>query len=121
MFNRSKRFSTFNRSFYYGAFEGEFKLRYNNHTKSFRNRFYEHDTELSKYIWKLEDLGKTLILKWSIAAYASPYRSGTRPFDLCLIETYIIARADQERLLNKRTEFISKCRHRNKFLLKNVK
>ena len=36
---------------YYGANDGEFKLRYNNHTKSFRNRFYEHDTELSKYIW----------------------------------------------------------------------
>ena len=32
---------------YYGAVEGEFKLRCNNHTKSFRNRYYEHDTELS--------------------------------------------------------------------------
>ena len=106
---------------YYGAVEGDFKFRYNNHTNSFRNRYYEHATELSKYIWKLKDLGKAFILKWSIAAYASPYRCGTRRCDLCITEKYIIARADQKRLLNKRTEFISKCRHRNKFLLKNVK
>ena len=64
---------------------------------------------------------KTFILKWSIAAYASPYQCGTRRCDLSITEKYIIARADQERLLTKRTEFISKCRHRNKFLLKNVK
>ena len=100
--------------------ECKFKFRYNNHTKSF-NRYYEHDTELSKYIWKLKDLGKAFILKWSIAAYASPCRCGTRHCDLCITEKYIIARADQKRLLNKRTEFISKCRHRNKFLLRNVK
>ena len=106
---------------YYGAVEGDFKFRCNNHTNSFRNRCYEHATELSKYIWKLKDLGKAFILKWSIAAYASPYRCGTRRCDLCITEKYIIARAGQKRLLNKRTEFISKCRHRNKFLLKNVK
>ena len=68
--------------------------------------------------WKILE---NIILKWSIAAYASPYQCGTRRCDLSITEKYIIARADQERLLNKRTEFISKCRHRNKFLLKNVK
>ena len=39
---------------YYGAVEGEFKFRYNNHTKFFRNRYYERDTELSTYIRKLK-------------------------------------------------------------------
>ena len=63
---------------YYGEVESDFKFRYNNHTNAFRNRYYEHDTELSKCIWKLKDLGKTFILKWSIAACASPYRCGTR-------------------------------------------
>ena len=106
---------------YNGAVEGDLKFQYNNHTNSFRNRYYEHATELSKYIWKLKDLGKAFILKWSIAACTSPYRCGTRRCDLCVTEKYIIARVDQKRLLNKRTEFISKCRHRNKFLLKNVK
>ena len=90
---------------YYGAVESEFKFWCNNHTNSFRNRYYEHDTELSQYIWKLKDLGKTFTLKWSIAAYASPCRCATRGHDLCITEKYIIARAEQERLLNKRTVF----------------
>ena len=88
---------------YYEATEGDFKFWYNNHTNFFRNRYYEHDTERSIYIWKLKDLGKAFILKWSIAAYASPYRCGTRRCDLCITEKYIIERADQKRLLNKRT------------------
>ena len=106
---------------YYGAGEGDFKFWYNNHTNSFRNRYYEHATELSKYIWKLKDLGKALILKWSIAAYTSPYRCSTRRCDFCKTEKYIIARAEQKHLLNKCREFISKCCHQNKFLLKYVK
>ena len=65
--------------------------------------------------------GKTFTLKWSIAAYASPYWCGTRRCDLCITEKYIIVRADEQRLLNKLTEFISKCRYQNKFFLKNVK
>ena len=36
--------------------------------------------------------------------YATPYKCGTRRRDLCLTENYVIARADQEHLLNKRTE-----------------
>ena len=91
---------------YYGAVEGDFKFRYNNHTKSFRNRYYEHATEVSKYIWKLKDLEKTFSLKWSIAAYASSYRCGTRRCDLCITEKYIIARADQKSFLKNRTKFI---------------
>ena len=59
-------------------------------------------------------------LKTSVAAYASPYRCGTRRWDLCLTEKYIIARAEQKNLLNKRTELISKCCHRNKYILKNL-
>ena len=105
---------------YYGASDGEFKFRYNNHTKSFRNRGYEHETELSKHIWELKDNNTEFSLKWSIAAYASPYRCGTRRCDLCLTEKYIIARAEQKNLLNKRNELISKCRHRNKYILKNL-
>ena len=41
--------------------------------------------------------------------------------DLCLREKYVIARAYQKNLLNKRTGLISKCRHRNKYILKNIK
>ena len=106
---------------YYGTSEGEFKTRYNNHTKSFRNRQYVNETELSKYIWQLNDNRIDFHLKWEIAAFTSPYKCGTRRCDLCLIEKLFIVRADPLILLNKRTELISKCRHRNKFTLAKVK
>ena len=112
--------STYNNfKLYYGTCEGEFKSRSNNHTKSFRDR--GNETELSKYIWQLKDESKSYNISWSIFMYATPYKCGTRRCDLCLTEKYVIARADQEHLLNKRTEIISKCRHRNKYLIKYVK
>ena len=41
---------------------------------------------------------------------------------LCLHERYeILNYPDQEELLNKRSELVSKCRHVNKFLLSNYK
>ena len=105
---------------YYGASDGEFKYRYKNHTNSFRNQDYENKTELSKHIWQLKRNRTEFNLKWNIAMCASPYRCGTRRCDLCLTENYIIARANQNNLLNRRTELISKCRHRNKYILKNT-
>ena len=106
---------------YYGASEGEFKSRYNNHTQSFRNISHINDTELSKYLWTLKANGTDYHLKWSIKSYASRYKCGTRRCDLCLTEKMIIALADPKVLLNKRTELISKCRHRSKFILNSVK
>lgn len=106
---------------YYGTSEGEFKTRYNNHTKSFRLRKYENDTELSKLLWTLKDQGTKYVLHWSIAAQASPYKCGTRRCDLCLSEKTCIIRSEPNGLLNKRTELISKCRHRNKYILSNLK
>ena len=106
---------------YYGASDGEFKSCYNNHTNSFRHRHNEQDTELSKHIWELQDKGINFKVKWSVAAYASTYRCGSRRYDLCLTEKYVIARANHTNLLNKRTELISKCRHKNNYILKNIK
>ena len=58
---------------YLSVSESPFKERYNNHTKAFRNRKYEKDTELSKLIWKLKDAGEQYTLSWSIASSAIPY------------------------------------------------
>ena len=108
-------------STYYGQCEGEFKSRYNNHTKSFRHNKHRNDTALSKLIWSLKDENKAYDLRWSIAARASPYRNGSKSCDLCLTEKIIIVRAEPKGLLNKRNELISKCRHKNKFTLKVFK
>ena len=73
---------------YYGSSDGEFKYRYNNHTNSFWNQDYENKTELSKHIWQLKRNETEFNLKWSITAYATPYRCATRSCDLCLTDIY---------------------------------
>ena len=59
--------------------------------------------------------------KWRIISKAISYKCGSRNCDLCLAEKVGIARYKGDGLLNKRTEFLSKCRHRNKFIIANVK
>ena len=88
---------------------------------SFRHKKRVNDTELSKYLWKLKEENTDYNLQWSIKAYASLYKCGTGKCDLCLTEKVIIAGSDPKKLLNKRTELVSKCRHRNKFLLSKIK
>ena len=106
---------------HFGTAEREFKLRYNDQTMSFRHKKRANDTELSKYLLKLKEKDVGYNLQWSIKAYTSPYKSGARKCDLYLTEKTIITRSDSKILLNKRTELVSKCRHRNKFLLSNIK
>ena len=106
---------------YIGASEGQFKQRYHNHTKSFRHRKYEKDSELSKHIWKLKDKGTPYEIEWSVEACAAPYTSGSKKCDICLNEKLLIATSDPKTILNSRSEIISKCRHVNKFILKQFK
>ena len=105
---------------YHGSTEGEFKSRYNGHTTSFRLRSHEKESQLSKFIWSLKDKGVAYSIKWSVAAHAHPYKCGTRRCDVCLSEKTIIARERHPCMLNKRSEIVSKCRHRNKFKLKSL-
>ena len=103
---------------YVGACEGTFKERYRKHKSSFNNRDYENDTELSKHIWALQDETKNFQIKWSVVKKASPYVCGGKKCDLCLTEKTLIGRSEPGELLNKKSEIISKCRHKNKFTLK---
>ena len=95
--------------------------RYGNHISSFNNEQHENKTELSKYIWSFKNENKTPIINQKIMK--TIYSKATSEFcKLCLMEKlYILNALGDERCLNKRTEFISKCRHQNKLLLKNVK
>ena len=105
---------------YYGIASGPFKPRYRNHTKSFNNRQYEHDTKLSEFVWKLKDRDINYTVKWEIVSNASPYRAGSNRCNLCVSEKVVIARCNHKGLLNKRTELLNKCRHKNKFMLESV-
>ena len=83
-------------------------------------RLGERKTELSKHVWMLKDSNKSYKVVWCIVARAPPYKSGSGRCALCLTEKSVIVRANPKGLLNKRTELISKCRHRNKYLLCNI-
>ena len=104
---------------YIGLTEGTWKQRSYKHTSSFRNKKYENSTALSKYVWKHKPENEPT-LNWSIIRSAPAYSNISKRCLLCLSEKLeIITHPNQEDLLNTRSELISKCRHQNKFLLKN--
>merc|ERR1712105_189355 len=115
----SNRNSTEERKLYIGLTELPFKTRFYNHTQSFKKKKHRHDTELSRYIWQLKKKKKRYSIKWSIVTKARAYSNETKKCDLCLTEKLQIIKADKRNLLNSRSELISKCRHENKFYLKN--
>ena len=80
-----------------------------------------NETEVSKHEWNLKDHGFNNILLWEIHKKARPYQCGSKRCDQCLLKKISIICADPDTLLNKRTELISNCHHRNKFLLANIK
>ena len=98
--------------YYLGVAEKSFKVRYRNHTSSFNNEQQKTKTELSKYVCSLKNENKTpIIINWKLMK--TIYSKVTSEFcKLCLMEKlYILNALGKERRLNKRTEFISKCRH----------
>ena len=110
-----------NSQLYIGLTEPPFKLRYNNHTQSFKHEKHQNSTELSKHIWQLKRNKKPFTINWSIASRAQSYNSESKRCNLCLTEKLHILNAEKHSLLNKRPELISKCPHENKFYLRNFK
>ena len=104
---------------YYGISETKFKSRYANHRKSFKNRNYKTDTELSNEIWKLKEQNKNADISWEILGIHQSYNASTKRCMLCLNEKLAIALHKEGNILNKRTEIISKCRHSIKYNLAN--
>jgi hypothetical protein len=106
---------------YIGMTANDFKERYRNHQKSFRDVIYSNETELSKYIWTLKHSGRSFRTSWAILKRAKPYAAGGNRCNLCNYEKLSIMNANKRTLLNKRNEIFSKCRHVRKFLAGNFK
>ena len=107
--------------YYYGISDTPFKEHYENHKTSFRHRSHLTASDLSKYYWKLVDKGAVPTIKFSIAKRVKG-NTFINNCNLCLSEkAFIIRNLDDVNMLNKRSEFISKCRHINKRLLNRVK
>ena len=106
---------------YLGLPGGEWKSRFYNHKLSFKHKRYSNKTTLSSYMWHLKIVSsETPNLKWSILRCVPPDSNISKKFLLCLYEKLeIVTYQNQKELLNKRSELLCKCRHANKFLLKN--
>ena len=103
---------------YYGQTETSFKKRYGNHKRSFIHEQHKNDTELSKYIWDLTSSHKVPTIKWCIVRKIH----GNAKSDfckLCLTEKYfILNNLGDNKLLNKKSEFINKMSPSEKTVIK---
>ena len=106
--------------FYVGLVEGDFKKRWNNHNQSFKSPVHGHSTSLSSYIWSLRDRGCDYNIRWEIMKRTNPYECGAAKCNLCMEEKLVILESDKTKMLNERSELLSKCRHKSKFLLCNL-
>ena len=108
---------------YFGLAEGKWKQRYYNHKKSFNHKRYSHETTLSSYMWHLkETLDETPSLKLSVVRCATRYSNILKTYLLCLYaKLVIVTYPRQPEVLNKRSELFCRCRHDNKYLLKNFR
>ena len=91
------------------------------HVKSFKNEFYVNSTTLSSCVWEMKKR-KNIIpaLTWEVLRTAQAYSNKTKRYSLCLHEKLaIITYPYPNELINRRTKLVTKCRHENKFLLKN--
>lgn len=102
---------------YVGLTDNEFKIRYANHKQSFSKKILKNSTELSKYIWTLKNNNQEYKIKWKIIGRANTYTNKSKECNLCLLEKYFIICQKEKATLNKKSELISTCRHRKKYLL----
>ena len=101
---------------YIGIFYPPFKTRWLDHNKTFNHDRYRSSTELSKLIWDLKDKNIEYSIDWEVITKCTSYKSGSKSCNLCTTEKlYIIKNPD---CINKKSELISKCRHKRKYLIK---
>ena len=105
---------------YIGITANEFKTRYYKHRQDFSNKDNMNSTALSKYIWEMKSNNEEYKIRWKILKSISKMQNGNKMCRLCVTEAALIMK-ERKGQLNKRNEIMNKCRHQNKFLLKNWK
>ena len=97
-----------------------FKVRYRGHKSSLTKRDGKQTT-LSTYVWNLRDQGVPFDMKWSVIDRAPAFNPTSYVCRLCTLEKYHILFNRQGATLNQRSEFFSKCWHKEPQLLANFK
>ena len=96
-----------------------FKTRFYNHKKSFNNFRYCNDSELSKEVWNIKNKGGDFSINWKLIKQCPVYNPANGRCALCTNEKLEIIQYKGDNLLNRRSEIVSTCRHRAKFMLKS--
>ena len=102
---------------YYGVCETAFKRRYANHKKAFNKIKCQTDTELSNEYWNVISANKTSSVSWEFLGTHKSYNQSFKRCLLCLNKKLAIALPKEFNMLNKGPEIMSKCRHKNKYML----
>ena len=89
-----------------------FKERYRNHKTSFRHSKRGNETQLSKYVWNLQNEKKPFQIKGKILKKCKPYSNINKKCSLCLYEKFIIICKKELCSLNRRNELASSCPRR---------
>ena len=105
---------------YKGISEPPFKNRFANHKKSFNNERYKTETCLSKEVWNIKSLGGTYNITWRPIKQLPGFNPSNRKCGLCRSEKLEILEHTGANLLNKRSEIVSTCRHRLKYMLTSI-
>ena len=106
--------------FYIGLTAPPFKKRFSNHKSSFKNLDYSQSTTLSSYVWQLKNEGKNPSVSFSILQKSKSFTPEILKCYLCTAEKMRILFADPSKTINKRSEIMSTCRHKRKFLLSQI-
>ena len=105
----------------YDGLATNFKERYRNHETSFRHSKRRNETELSKYVWNLQNENKPFQIKRKILKKCKPYSNINKKCSLCLNEKFIIICKKELCSLNRRNKLASSCPHRNRYVLGNFR
>ena len=87
---------------------------------SFNVPLYKHDTKTSTEYWNLKRKQLNPQISWKIKGIYKFYIPTSKRCNLCLTKKLEILDDPDKNLLNKRSEIISQCRHKNKYRLKTL-
>ena len=102
---------------YFGQTTVTFKKRWNIHKSNFRTG--AKNTYLASYVLSLKNKNLDYSIAWSVASTPQPYKRGGKECDLCLTEKTLIAKNMSRTSINRRTEILNKCRHKEGHTLNN--
>ena len=107
--------------FYIGQAK-DFKLRYNNHQQSFRNKNLDENCNLKDEIWELKESGRSFKLKWKILRHCKAYMTGDKSCCLCLDEKLTIQdHLEDPENINKDPMVQTPCLHKYFYKIANAK